>query len=123
MKEKDIQTLIRIEASRCGLTVFRNNVGQGYTVDGAPIKFGLCPGSSDLVGWETVTITSAMVGRSIAVFTALEVKTATGRIRSDQQRFIDIVRQSGGYAAVVRSPEDINAGVHRSNSGRGNKSS
>ena len=36
--------------------VFRNNVGLAWRRDGAPVRFGLCKGSSDLIGWTPVTI-------------------------------------------------------------------
>ena len=36
-------------------------------------------------------------------FCALEVKTPTGRVTAHQNQFLDRVRASGGFAAVVRS--------------------
>ena len=107
MRERDLQTLIRIEAASQGITMFRNNVGRGFTADGSRIQFGLCPGSSDLIGWRTVTVTPDMVGRQLAVFVAIEVKTPHGKLSSEQQRFLDAVTQAGGFACVARSPDDL----------------
>ena len=71
-----------------------------------PVRYGLQPGSSDLIGWRTVTITPEMVGTTIAVFTSIEVKTATGRLRPEQQQWLDAVQSAGGIAGVARSVED-----------------
>ena len=70
------------------------------------MQFGLCKGSADLIGWRTVTITPEMVGQQVAVFTSIEVKSATGRLRSEQQQWLDAVQKAGGIAAVARSVAD-----------------
>lgn len=88
-----------------GVRVFRNNVGTATTADGRFIRFGLCPGSSDLIGWTQYVIGPEDVGRTVAVFTALEVKTASGRPTCQQRQFIDVVNNSGGIAGIVRSPQ------------------
>lgn len=71
-----------------------------------PLTAGLCKGSSDFIGWHSVEITPDMVGRKIAVFAGLEVKTEKGRATKEQQTFIDAVKISGGIAGVVRSAEE-----------------
>ena len=85
---------------------YRARGGERVVLDARPIKAGLCPGSSDLVGFETVTITPDMVGRRIAVFAAWEVKDGQGRLTSDQARFLAHVQAGGGIAACVRSTDD-----------------
>jgi len=45
----------------------------------------------------------------VAVFTSIEVKTATGRIRPEQQQWLDAVQAAGGIAGVARSVEDAEA--------------
>ena len=107
MLETDIMRLIQVAASKVGMRLFRNNVGQAKTEDGQFIRFGLCPGSSDLIGFKTKTITPEMVGKQIAVFTALEVKTERGRVTAEQQNFINMVQNAGGYAFVCRSESEF----------------
>jgi len=119
MSEKTIQTKIMLAASQAGATVFRNNVGNGvlgqvikqeggqfHIVNGRRVQFGLCPGSSDLIGWRSVTVTPDMVGKSVSIFLALEVKSATGRVSEEQENFIQAVRRAGGMAGVVRSVDE-----------------
>lgn len=96
MKELDIQKMVMFEVSRLGHTVFRNNVGVLKDHRGIPIKFGLCVGSSDLIGW-------TKTGK----FLAIEVKTPKGRVSQDQQNFIDVVNKAGGIAFVARHPDDV----------------
>ena len=47
-----------------------------------------------------------MVGQQVAVFTSIEVKSPTGRVRPEQQQWIDAVQAAGGIAGVARSVED-----------------
>lgn len=63
-------------------------------------------GTSDLVGWTPVVITPEMVGRRIAVFTAIETKkTKGGRTSDDQANFIAQVLKAGGIAGVANSAD------------------
>jgi hypothetical protein len=84
---------------RPDMRLFNNPVGEAPTDYGGRIKFGLAPGSSDLIGW---------INRcGIAVFLALEVKDHNGRPTREQLAFIDTVRAGGGIAGVVRSVDDV----------------
>ena len=67
------------------------------------MSFGLAKGSADLIVWTTRTVTQDMVGTQVAVFTSIEVKTATGRIRPEQQQWLNAVQAAGGIAGVARS--------------------
>lgn len=98
---KDIQ----LAASRAGARLLRNNVGALEDKRGRFVTFGLCPGSSDLIGWIPVKITPDMVGQTVAIFTAVEGKTPEGRERQNQKDFIDAVRTAGGRAGFARSVE------------------
>ena len=104
--EQRIQQEIRLAISKGECRVFRNNTGTLRDANGRPVQFGLAKGSSDLIGWTTRTITADMVGQSIAVFTSIEVKSATGRLRPEQQQWLDAVQVAGGIAGVARSVDD-----------------
>jgi len=104
--EQQIQQHIRIACSNGDTRLFRNNTGTLRDQNGRPVSFGLCKGSADLIGWRTVTVTPEMVGQQVAVFLSIEVKTATGRIRPEQQQWLDAVQAAGGIAGVARSVED-----------------
>ncbi len=86
--------------------LFRNNTGRLQDAQGRWVEFGLCVGSSDLIGWTTLEITPDMVGQRVAVFTAVEVKTPTGRVKPEQENFIARVREAGGRAGIARNPDE-----------------
>ena len=104
MTEHLIQQAIRL-LSRGPVRLWRNNTGAIRDARGQLVRCGLCVGSSDLIGFRSIVITPAMVGRRIAQFVALEVKAPNGRTTPEQEAFIQTVQDAGGIAAVVRSPE------------------
>ena len=106
MKESNTQKLVMLAMSDEGALVWRNNTGVLRNEAGIPIRFGLCKGSSDLICITPVVVTQDMVGSTIGVFTAVEVKTLKGRVSPEQQTFIDAVNKAGGIAGVARSVED-----------------
>lgn len=128
--------ILRQVLDACGrgeVRLFRQNVGRGWvgnstpfrsrqtiTVEAGdvlvrkarPLHAGLCPGSSDLIGWRTVEITPEMVGRRLAVFVALEVKDKGG-LTDEQGRFLQVLGDAGGIAAEVRSVADAEAALRQ----------
>lgn len=77
--------------------IFRNEVGRAVDPrTNAHIAFGLCVGSSDLIG-----IVSPH-GR----FLALEVKSATGKPTPQQLAFLQMVNDMGGIGRLVRSVDE-----------------
>jgi hypothetical protein len=104
--EQQTQQQIRLELSRGPVRLWRNNTGTLLDRNGRPVQFGLCKGSSDLIGLRTVTVTPEMVGQRLAVFAALEVKAPKGRLTSEQRSFLGMVEEMGGFAGEVRSVED-----------------
>ena len=104
--EQTIQQQIRLACSAGSARLFRNNTGVLRDQHGRPVQFGLAKGSADLIGWTTRTITPDMVGQQVAVFTSIEVKTATGRLRPEQRQWLEAVQAAGGIAGVARSVED-----------------
>ena len=91
--------------SGLGARVFRNNVGLAVYPDGSRVKYGLCVGSSDIIGFVPVVITPDMVGQTVAVFLAVETKAGT-KATKEQDAFIAMVQRFGGRAGVARSDED-----------------
>ena len=110
MREKDVQNKLILHASQIGLTLFCNNVGMYKDQRGNVIRYGLCNGSSDLIGWTPVTVTPDMVGKKIAVFTAIEVKlNKNGKYKATdlQKAFISAVKSAGGFAGVADCNKDL----------------
>lgn len=102
MRESSIMQRVQLEASRLGYRLFRNNVGQLLDARGVPVRYGLCPGSSDLIGWRELVIMPAMVGQTVAQFVAVEVKTTTGKATPQQMQFLESVTRAGGVAVIAR---------------------
>ena len=75
--------------------------------DGTITRYGLGVGTSDLIGWRTVTITPEMVGQKIAQFTAIEVKAKGTATTEPQAQFIETVRQAGGIAGIARTEKEV----------------
>ena len=113
--EGAIQNKIRLEASKKGMRVWRNNVGACMDDNGNFIRYGLANDSkqmndniksSDLIGLRPVVITREMVGRTFGLFIAREVKHSlwkwggTPRERA-QLKFIELVNSYGGDAAFA----------------------
>jgi hypothetical protein len=113
MKEQHLYKSLQARHSKIGV-LFRNNTGTAYQGKKAvysgrivlteirPVNFGLCVGSSDLIGWTEKVITKDMIGQKIAIFTALEVKNLSGKATKEQINFIKQVRKSGGIGEIMR---------------------
>lgn len=119
MKESDISKEIRLAISKeTNTIIFRNNTATGWAgksqsqkggggrfIENArPLICGLCKGSSDLIGWTEVEITPDMVGKKVAIFTAIEVKRNSGKGSPEQLNFIKKAKSSGAIAGFVKSP-------------------
>ena len=108
MSEAAIQQDIRLALGQTpGLRVFRNNVGAIKDHNNRLVRYGLVTGSADLIGWQSVVITEAMVGQRFARFLSVEVKTPTGRLSPEQETWRQAVLKAGGIAVVARSVDDI----------------
>ncbi|MGB1271928.1 MAG: VRR-NUC domain-containing protein [Endozoicomonas sp.] len=116
--ENDITKKIQIALSAIHSRLFRNNTGTGWVgkkenrqngifiENPRPLKAGLHPGSSDLIGWTVKEITPDMVGSEVAIFTAIEVKSPGGRLSQKQILFIKRVREDGGLAFKAESDQE-----------------
>jgi hypothetical protein len=103
MSEQQTQQQIRLALSRGPVRLWRNNTGTLLDRQGRPVTFGLCKGSSDLIGLRSLEITPEHVGQTLAVFCAIEVKSAKGRTTAEQGAFIEQVTAMGGLAGVART--------------------
>lgn len=115
--EAFVQGMVRLEASRKGLKLWRNNVGALLDERGVPVRYGLANESKrlnehiksgDLIGWRPVTVTAAMIGTCIAQFVSRECKRSDWKFSGDehelaQLRWIEAVIADGGDAAFCSS--------------------
>lgn len=125
MKEMNILKLVMLALSgTCKL--FRINTGQAWTgnkitkfsknhprfpgailiEDPRPLRTGTPPGYSDVTGWTPVEVTSDMVGQKFCVFTAIEIKSESGKLSGAQRNFIEQVNNSGGIGFISRDADD-----------------
>lgn len=95
MKETDILQLVRLRASQLGATVWRNNVGKLQDRNGRWVTYGLCVGSSDIIG--------IFNGR----FVAIECKIPGKHPTPEQAAFLSAVNKAGGIAAVITDPSQL----------------
>ena len=70
------------------------------------LRSGLAVGASDIIGWTSRTVTPEWVGRRVAVFTAVEVKSRTG-LTEQQADFLSAVHYAGGYSCEAHSVEFV----------------
>ena len=104
--EHEIQQRIRLACGRGAVRLWRNNTGALVDQQWRYVRFGLCKGSSDLIGLRALEITPELVGQRLAQFVALEIKTAQGVLSPEQRAFLRLVQELGGVAAVCRSVEE-----------------
>ncbi len=134
MTEHVIQQRILLACGSGENRLWRNNVGTGWAGastkvtagniramaqslrpgdvvirGGRPLHAGLCIGSSDLIGYRSEIVTPSMVGDRVAIFSAVEVKSPTGRPTPQQAAFLEHIRGAGGRSGIARSPADAGA--------------
>lgn len=124
MSETDATKLIQLELSTGPDTrLWRNNVGTAWQGDSVTdsrggvyiqhprrVQYGLCVGSSDLIGLHMVTVTPDMVGKRIPVFTSIEVKAGRGVYREEQgawRRMLEFFGARVGMAKTVEQARDV----------------
>ena len=125
---KKFEQIIKLEHSKNGGRLFRNNVGKAYQgkttrlSNGAVmiehprlIEFGMQKGASDLIGWTTIEITQEMVGQKVAVFTAIELKTETDKSSPEQEKFVKNVNNSGGFAKIIYNLQEYQRLINSKN--------
>jgi hypothetical protein len=107
MYESTVLKLARIMATKLGFTMFRNNVGVAKLPNGNVVRYGLCKGSSDLIGFKSIEITQDMVGKKVAVFTAIECKREGGIYSTEQINFLNYISLHGGIVVKFSTPLDL----------------
>jgi hypothetical protein len=118
--ESDLQQAIMIEGPHHHCILMRNNSGALPDATGRFVRYGLGNvskqhsdriKSSDLIGFTRIVITPDMVGRTVAVFTAVEIKepgwthSPKDKRANAQKAFTDWVKACGGFAGIVDSVE------------------
>ena len=89
---------------------WKNNRGWAFT-KGAYIRYGIPtptgnkekdsdPKGGDRIGFREIEITPDMVGKKIAVFTNIEIKTVNDRLKSGQTWWHNFVLEHGGFSEV-----------------------
>ena len=111
--EAQAQAQVRLEASKRGWRLWRNNSGAGKLENGSFIRWGLsndsaavnavCKGS-DLIGLRPVLIGPEHVGRTLGQFVAREIKAPGWKYAGTprevaQLKFMEIVVALGGDAS------------------------
>jgi hypothetical protein len=125
MRESNVLRQCWLAVAALGTTLFRVNTGKAWVgngvrqpdgnvlvIGGRPVALGFgmpngdpLVGTSDLVGWTTLEITPAMVGRKIAAFTVIETKESGGGTKREAQvNFVNRVKEAGGIAGFASSP-------------------
>lgn len=125
--EQAAQDDVEISAPPLGCALLRNNSGALQNAEGNWIRFGLGniskkhnqhSKSSDLIGITKVTITPEMVGKTVGVFTAIEVKPVGFKPKAEynknsrewaQENFNRFVRANGGFSGFATSGDDLKA--------------
>lgn len=108
-EETKLMRLIMVALTQADCLVFRNETSGAYVgkvihkdarivtlANAQLLTFGLCVGSSDIVGIHKPT------GR----FLAVEVKTEKGKPTNEQINFIEQVRAANGIAGIARSVKE-----------------
>lgn len=122
VRESTVASHIRLDAAYQGVDLWRNNVGAFQDETGRWIRYGLCNDSpktakyvksSDYIGMTPITITPDMLGKTVAVFTAVETKPSDWKYNPSDQRsaaqnaFHEIVKRAGGFAGFARTVEEF----------------
>ena len=121
--ESEVQQDIMIEAPNLSCTLMRNNQGACIDETGRLVRYGLgnvskkrtdLIASSDLLGITKVVITPDMVGKTLGVFTAIEVKKEKwkhdkklDKREKAQKAFIDWVLSLGGIAGFANNVDKL----------------
>lgn len=123
--EGQVQADVRLRAPSLRMHLFRNNNGVLKDESGRPVRYGLANDSralnkvvksADLIGGTEVTITPDMVGKTLLVFTSVEVKEEAfngpigkeARERYEAQvAWANFINNLGGRAYIVTDARQL----------------
>lgn len=126
MSESAVQSRVRLEASKNGVHLWRNNNGAGQIItdEGASrfLRWGLANDSAplnkvlksgDLIGGRRTLITAAMVGRTVLRFTSRECKHGDWKWSGTEEelaqlKWATLINSLGGDAQIVSGPGSFN---------------
>lgn len=116
MKNRETRTVqlpaMLAVGARPDVLAWRQQSGMFFTHNGDPVRVGV-PGLADAGLIVAVTVTPAMVGRTVGVALQAEFKAAQGRQSDAQLAWQRAVQQRGGIYALVRSADDMTKLVAR----------
>jgi len=125
--ESAVTNDVLLAVSKRGIRLYRNNSGAITTDDGRHIRFGLgnistkvnrSLKSSDLIGVTPVVIKPEHLGRTLGIFTSLEIKHGGWKLQpSDdhaqaQLRWIELIRDLGGIAGFVSDVAELDSIIY-----------
>jgi hypothetical protein len=113
--EAAVQSQVRLEGSRKGIHLFRNNVGAMYDEAGNFVRFGLANDSAamnkvvksgDLIGIRPVLITERHLGSVIGQFVSREIKAGGWRYAGTEREqaqlaWAQLIIANGGDASFA----------------------
>lgn len=122
MSEMATQQRLRVLAAQYGTPLLRNNSGACTDTTGRVIRYGLGNDSerinkafksSDLIGIWPVVVTPEMVGRTLGLFFAVEVKRPGWKLTAGDERgqaqaaFGRWVQEHGGVFTFATNEKDV----------------
>lgn len=96
------QRLFRANAGLAWVGKVIEKTNEFIKIKNPRVFHGLPKGFSDLFGLESIVVTKDMVGKRIAVFKAIEVKTGDIKVTDKQKAFGNMVKKLGGIFEVIR---------------------
>jgi len=88
-------------AAQAGIELLRANAGKFRSLYGNQIIEGFPQGFPDYVGYRSVVVTEDMVGQTVAIFAAAEIKAKTDTRTEQQRKWADKLREAGALYACV----------------------
>jgi hypothetical protein len=110
MKETPLVREIIEQESHGDVRLFRMQAGTYRGLhDDSVVSVGV-PGMSDLIGFKSILITPEMVGKKIAIYTSIEVKSsARAPFRTGQRPWLHMVDAAGGISGAAWSTDMAHA--------------